>query len=59
MFTLEYQNIVSGDTGSEASDAGGEAEEGGAEAPEKGDRSHLVVWQVALPQTKPNPALLF
>ena len=48
---------TSGDTGEpgpEVENVTGEPEPG-----VKGDRSHLVVWQVALPHSKLNPSLLF
>jgi len=48
------------EAGSETGASGGGGEEEGEPA-EKGDRSHLVVWQVALPQSpnKMNPNMLF
>ena len=65
IFLIKLINSVSGDNNSEAgsetgaSGGGGGEEEG--EPAEKGDRSHLVVWQVALPQSpnKMNPNMLF
>ena len=65
IFLIKLINSVLGDNNSEAgsetgaSGGGGGEEEG--EPAEKGDRSHLVVWQVALPQSpnKMNPNMLF
>lgn len=46
----------SGDTGEPGVEVDNDNE---PEHEAKGDRSHLVVWQVALPNSKLNPSLLF